>query len=56
MNAHLKGQLLRFARLFLVALAVQLPVGHLDRSAVIAAVVAALETAYRQWKKTERTN
>ena len=46
-----KAQALRFARLFLLALASQavlLDFEHLTRSAVVAATVAAVETAFRQ--------
>lgn len=50
---HAVEQSLRFVRLFAAALAVQLPVsGSWDRRVIIAAVVAALETAFRQWKRT----
>lgn len=47
----MKAQVLRFARLFLLALASQavlLDFEHLTRSAVVAATVAAVETAFRQ--------
>lgn len=53
MSKHTQEQLLRFVRLFVLALVPQLvAVGHWDRSAVISVVVAAGETAYRQWRKT----
>lgn len=55
MKNHLtvREQALRFVRLFAVTLLTQglaLQGGHLDRSAVVAAVVASIEVAYRHLK------
>lgn len=55
MSAQFKAQASRFVRLFVAALASstivsQVATGnlHVDRAAVVAAVVAAAETAFRQ--------
>jgi hypothetical protein len=53
MSAHDKEQVWRAVRLFLFALLTQaaaLDLHHLTRSAVIAALVAAAEVVFRQWK------
>lgn len=53
MNTRVRVQAARFARLFAVALTSQEAVlagQHWARSAVVAAVVGAAETAWRQYK------
>jgi hypothetical protein len=50
-NPDTRNQIIRFVRLFMLSLAAQaaaLDLTHLGRSAIIAAVVGALEVAYRQ--------
>lgn len=51
-SAQARQQLLRFGRLFVSALVLQVAAlggGHLGRSALVGAGVGALEVAFRQW-------
>ncbi len=53
-NPHYKEQTLRFLRLFLAALVVQvaaLDFTHVGRSAIISAVIGAVEVAVRQFAR-----
>ena len=53
-GSHVKDQVLRFCRLFATAFVLQaaaLNLGHLGRSALVSAGIAALEVAVRQYSQ-----